>query len=78
MTGLYRYRLYEEQQLGFVDTDNLAAVIEFLKQNYNDKEKVGWLMSRAGLRTQKELGVSEFFNSTEMQYLLDCCELVQR
>jgi hypothetical protein len=34
-------------------------------------------MSRTGMRTHKELGVSGFFKPNEMQYLLKCCDEVQ-
>ncbi len=77
MSELYHYRLYEESLPDGIDTDDLAAVIAFLKANYDDKYKVGWLMSRTGMRTHKELGVSGFFKPNEMQYLLKCCDEVQ-
>jgi len=77
MSELYHYRLYEESLPDGINTDDLPSVIAFLKANYDDKYKVGWLMSRAGMRTHKDLGVSGFFKPEEMQYLLECCEKIQ-
>jgi hypothetical protein len=77
MSELYHYRLYEESLPDGIDTDDLAAVIAFLNANYDDRHKVGWLMSRSGLRVHKELEVSGFFSKLEMQHLLECCKEVQ-